>query len=96
MIATMILAHFVADYVLQWDGLARWKSERLSGVIAHGGIVLAVTWLLSLPYTRGWWPYALLIGLTHILRRPARQGLIRLRRGQIVVVNPQALREYVA
>jgi CRP/FNR family cyclic AMP-dependent transcriptional regulator len=25
-----------------------------------------------------------------------RQGLIRLRRGQIIVVNPQALREYVA
>jgi hypothetical protein len=67
MIAAMILAHFVADYVLQWEGLARWKSERLSGVIAHGGIVLAVTWLLSLPYTRGWWPYALLIGMTHIL-----------------------------
>ncbi|HID63781.1 MAG TPA: hypothetical protein EYP49_13740 [Anaerolineae bacterium] len=24
-----------------------------------------------------------------------RQGLIRLQRGQIIVVNPQALREYV-
>jgi hypothetical protein len=67
MIAAMLLAHIVADYVFQWDGLVRWKSERLSGVIAHGGIVLAVTWLLSLPYTRGWWPYALLIGLTHTL-----------------------------
>jgi hypothetical protein len=67
MIAAMLLAHIVADYVLQWDGLARWKSERLSGVIVHGGIVLVVTWLLSLPYTREWWPYALLIGLTHTL-----------------------------
>ena len=67
MIAAMLLAHIVADYVLQWDGLVRWKSKRLSGVIAHGGIVLAVTWLLSLPYTKGWWPYALFIGLTHTL-----------------------------
>jgi len=63
----MLLAHILADYVLQGDGLARWKSERLSGVVVHGGIVLAVTWLLSLPYTGGWWPYALLIGLTHTL-----------------------------
>jgi hypothetical protein len=67
MIAAMLLAHIVVDYVLQWDGLVRWKRERLSGVIVHGGIVLVVTWLLSLPYTGGWWPYALLIGLTHIL-----------------------------
>jgi hypothetical protein len=67
MIAAMLLAHIVADYVLQWDGLVRWKSERLSGVVVHGGIVLVVTWLLSLPYTGGWWPYALLIGLTHTL-----------------------------
>jgi hypothetical protein len=67
MIAAMLLAHIVVDYVLQWDGLARWKSERLSGVVVHGGIVLVVTWLLSLPYTLGWWPYALFIGLTHTL-----------------------------
>lgn len=67
MIAAMLLAHIVVDYVLQWDGLARWKSERLSGVIVHGGIVLGVTWLLSLPYTGGWWPYALFIALTHTL-----------------------------
>ena len=67
MLAAMLLAHILADYVLQGDGLARWKSERLSGVIVHGGIVSVVTWLLSLPYSRGWWPYALLIGLTHTL-----------------------------
>lgn len=50
MIAAMLLAHIVVDYVLQWDGLARWKSERLSGVIVHGGIVLRAPikpWLLS-------------------------------------------------
>lgn len=78
MIAAMLLAHIVADYVFQGDGLARWKSERLSGVVVHGGIVLAVTWLLSLPYTRGWWPYALLIGLTHTLI-----DALRTRAGQV-------------
>jgi len=50
MLAAMLLAHILADYVFQGDGLARWKSERLSGVIAHGGIVLRAPtkpWLLS-------------------------------------------------
>jgi hypothetical protein len=49
MIAAMLLAHIVVDYVLQWDGLARWKSERLSGVVAHGGLCSEQQkpWLLS-------------------------------------------------
>ncbi|MDY7039594.1 MAG: DUF3307 domain-containing protein [Chloroflexota bacterium] len=67
MLGAMFLAHILADYVFQWDGLARWKSERLSGVLVHGGIVLITTWLLSLPYSDEWWPYALIIGLTHTL-----------------------------
>jgi hypothetical protein len=93
MIAAMLLAHFVADYVLQWDGLARWKSERLSGVIVHGGIVLAVTWLLSLPYTGRWWPYALLIGLTHTLidALRARAGRVSSRTALGLFLLDQAL-----
>lgn len=65
MALAMYLAHLVGDYVLQWDALARWKSHELKGVLAHGLIVLAVTWLLSLPFDAGWWPWALAIGLTH-------------------------------
>ncbi len=65
MVIAMYLAHLVGDYVLQWDALARWKSRELKGVLAHGMIVLAVTWLLSLPFDAGWWPWALVIGLTH-------------------------------
>jgi hypothetical protein len=93
MIAAMLLAHIVVDYVLQWDGLARWKSERLSGVIVHGGIVLSVTWLLSLPYTRGWWPYALLIGLTHtfIDALRARAGRVSSRTALGLFLLDQAL-----
>jgi len=65
MVIAMYLAHLVGDYVLQWDALARWKSRELKGVLAHGMIVLVVTWLLSLPFDAGWWPWALVIGLTH-------------------------------
>jgi hypothetical protein len=93
MIAAMLLAHILADYVFQGDGLARRKSERLSGVIAHGGIVSVVTWLLSLPYTGGWWPYALLIGLTHTLIDAvrARAGRVSGRTALALFLLDQAL-----
>ena len=65
MVIAMYLAHLVGDYILQWDALARWKSRELKGVLAHGMIVLAVTWSLSLPFDADWWPWALVIGLTH-------------------------------
>ena len=65
MVLTMFLAHLVGDYVLQWDGLAQWKSRELKGVLAHGLIVGLVTWLFSLPFTFCWWPWAAVIGLTH-------------------------------
>ncbi len=67
MVQAMILAHLVGDYVLQTDQLARWKSRSLWGVLAHGTVVTFSLWLCSLPFTPGWWPYALGIGASHIL-----------------------------
>lgn len=67
MILATILAHLVGDYILQWDKLSRWKSKDIRGVLVHGAIVTAVTWLFSLPFDPGWWPWALFIGLTHTL-----------------------------
>lgn len=65
MVYLMLLAHLLGDYVFQWDGLARLKMRSLWGVVAHGGIVTAVTLLLALLAEPTWWPYALLIGATH-------------------------------
>ena len=65
MVVTMFLAHLVGDYVLQWDSLARWKSCELKGVLAHGLIVGTVAWLFSLLFDPGWWPWVLVIWLTH-------------------------------
>src|SRR5512136_2867311 len=90
MIIAMLLAHMLGDYVLQWDALARWKGAAVKGAVFHGAIVLAVTLLFAVLIDPGWWPWALLIGLTHIAidvswvdlnRRFAsrgRYGLIRL------------------
>ena len=67
MIAAMFLAHLVGDFVLQWDRLARWKGRAWQGVVAHGAIVWLVTWAVSAVFDRGWWPWALFIGVTHTL-----------------------------
>ncbi len=67
MIIAMLLAHLTGDYVLQWDSLARWKSISLKGAICHGSIVLAVTLLFAVLINPLWWPWALFIGLAHMV-----------------------------
>ena len=67
MVAALFLSHLIGDYILQWDGLARWKARELKGVLIHGAVVQAVTLLCALPFNPGWWPYALFVGVTHTL-----------------------------
>ena len=63
----MLLAHLFGDYILQWDNLSLWKSKRLSGVLLHGLIVTGVTLIFALLIDPSWWPWAILIGLTHTI-----------------------------
>jgi hypothetical protein len=67
MILAMLLAHLFGDYILQWDNLSLWKSKKLSGVLVHGFIVTGVPLLFALLIDPSWWPWAILIGLTHTL-----------------------------
>lgn len=67
MVIAMYLAHLVGDYILQWDRLALWKSRELKGVLAHGAVVFAVTWLFALPFDPFWWAGVCFIGASHIL-----------------------------
>lgn len=67
MIQALFFAHLLGDYVFQTDSLAAWKSRSIWGVIVHGSIVTLFTWLCSTLISPRWWPYALLIGGTHIV-----------------------------
>ncbi|MFN2222386.1 MAG: DUF3307 domain-containing protein [Chloroflexota bacterium] len=67
MILAMLLAHLFGDYIFQWDNLSLWKSRRLTGVLLHGLIVSVVTLLFAILIDPAWWPWAILIGLTHTL-----------------------------
>ena len=63
----LLFAHILADYLFQPDALIRWRERHFCGLLAHGSIVFLMTWLLSLPYAPGWWPYALFIAIAHTL-----------------------------
>ncbi len=66
MLYLMLLAHLLGDYLLQWGSIARWKARSLSGVLVHGGIVTLTTLVCTMIVAPSWWPYALLIGLSHM------------------------------
>jgi hypothetical protein len=89
MVISILLSHLFGDYILQWDSLSRWKSQKMSGVLVHGAIVLAVTWLFSLPFDSSWWPWALFIGLTHTfidgIELPLRKWLAKNNSGALAV-----------
>ncbi len=38
----LLLAHFLGDYQLQWDALAKEKAHKVSGLIKHSGIHFAL------------------------------------------------------
>jgi hypothetical protein len=91
MIIAMFLAHLVGDYILQWDSLALWKSRELKGVLAHGLVVTAVTFLFILPFDPAWWQGAAFISIGHIAIdavqlkvKPPLPPLIRFSLDQIV------------
>lgn len=84
MIIAMILAHLVGDFILQWDALARWKSQSMQGVIVHSLVLAAVTAAFALPFPPFWWQGVLFISVTHFLidavqfyYRPAVPPLLR-------------------
>jgi hypothetical protein len=67
MVIAMVLAHLVGDYVLQPDGMARWKREALRGVLAHALLVAVLTLAAALVVDPAWWPWALVIGAAHVI-----------------------------
>lgn len=63
----LLLAHLIADFLLQSNSICRDKSEKKwcsPYQYAHAVIVFALSWLVTCE--SGFWRYALLIGATHL------------------------------
>jgi hypothetical protein len=46
----LILAHFLADYPLQSDGMVAYKSKHFAGIVLHSLVHVATSVLLGLPF----------------------------------------------
>ncbi|MCA9373979.1 MAG: DUF3307 domain-containing protein [Candidatus Gracilibacteria bacterium] len=46
----LLLAHFLADFVLQPEKLVRWKQRKWSGIAVHGSVHLVISFILLAVY----------------------------------------------
>ena len=70
-VAWLVLAHLVADFVLQSGRIARAKSSpgsrAVGGLLAHGLIVAICTAPIGLAYgPAGWW-FVVIVGVSHVV-----------------------------
>lgn len=67
MIAAMILAHLVGDFILQWNSLAAWKARAMKGVLVHCLVLTAVTVTITFLIDPTFLPWAVFISICHFL-----------------------------
>jgi hypothetical protein len=70
-LAWLVLAHLVADFVLQTGGIARSKSSHgsraISGLLAHGVIVGICSAPVGLAFGAPGWGFVLIVGASHVV-----------------------------
>jgi len=66
----LLLAHFIGDYVLQFNRIYAGKFKGLKGVIPHAAIIAACFIVFSWPYLKipALWVFILFIFVTHLLQ----------------------------
>ncbi|HKZ44067.1 MAG TPA: DUF3307 domain-containing protein [Anaerolineales bacterium] len=67
MIWNLLLAHFMGDFLLQTDWIAR-KKENFSVLALHVAILFSLMVLFAGQFRNILWPYLLLIAATHLIQ----------------------------
>ena len=65
MVFALLLAHLLGDFVFQTDALVRWKSRSVLGVLVHGAIVTASTFICTIWFGSETWLISVAIGVSH-------------------------------
>ncbi|MBX3015744.1 MAG: DUF3307 domain-containing protein [Caldilineaceae bacterium] len=76
LLITLLLAHFLTDFPLQTNGIAKLKKERLVGVFLHVLIYVAIT-ALTIQDPLGYWPLILGLGVAHFLIDAYKQRYVK-------------------
>lgn len=66
----LLLAHFIADYPLQWSRFLRWKVASEWGKVTHSAIHVLVSIFFLLPYTGNlsFWFFMAILFATHLFQ----------------------------
>ncbi|MBI5422096.1 DUF3307 domain-containing protein [Candidatus Peregrinibacteria bacterium] len=75
----LILAHFLADYPLQSDGMVAYKSKHFAGIVLHSLMHVLTSVLLGLPFVlqpNFWWA----IGTMFVTHNVLDQGKVLIHR----------------
>jgi len=60
----LIIAHLLADFILQSNRLIAWKTKQFRGVIAHICIFAAVSLIILFPYLGYWQTWAVISAIS--------------------------------
>lgn len=90
LLLTLLIGHLFADFPLQTNALARYKSKHVNGVLIHVLIYTTITALLIEQWAT-YWPLILLLGLAHFLVDVAKPRLCPLMNELVAFVFDQAL-----
>lgn len=95
-LAWLVLAHFVADFVFQSGTIARTKSgsgsRALGGLIAHGLIVVVCTAPVGLAFGTPGWSFVAVVGVAHVVIDRTKVVLTR-RAAAAALAEARALHE---
>jgi hypothetical protein len=76
----LLLSHLIADFPLQTDEIAKWKSRDIEGIFAHCVIFGLITFILTVPYlvaTTGIIMVIIALSLWHLLQDWVKVVLIK-------------------
>ena len=62
----LIIAHLLADFILQSNRLVAWKMKQFVGVIVHVCIFAAVALIILFPYLTHWQTWAVIGGISFV------------------------------
>ncbi len=73
----LLLAHMLGEFPLQTTKISEFKQRKFVGIIFHSVIYTLIILIFSLPCIAKFWPFIIIIGVTHILIEQARVSVIR-------------------
>jgi len=73
----LIIAHLLADFILQSNRLVAWKMKQFRGVVVHVCIFAAVALLVLFPYL-GYWQTWLIVGAISVFHLVIDQAKINI------------------